>query len=207
MTLKASWLSSLAVSTSQVAAFLVPKIHLAFKHLTYGRWCLTSPLKCSHHNLCLKQPNHQNKQWKDMMQTTGMLKPYLSICWIFNLMLWQHCLQSVPSTKHLFYENIMFWLTWFCCQKHSLKLVQHLANNPFCDLKQNTIVDYIPVQSMGSILTIWNASIKRKMQVALWADLRCCCYYAGGINYFCDRRKSKMGWSEVATLFIGVVLA
>ena len=62
-------------------------------------------------------------------------------------------------------------------------------------------------ESRGSILTICNASIKRKTQVALWADLRRCCYYAGGINDSCAQRKSKMGWSEVATLLIGVVWA
>ena len=50
-------------------------------------------------------------------------------------------------------------------------------------------------KTVGSILTIWKASIKRKTQVALWADLRRCCYYAGGINYSCAWRKSKMGWS------------
>ena len=51
--------------------------------------------------------------------------------------------------------------------------------------------------------------LKRKYQtqVALWVDLRRCCYYAGGINDSCARRKSKMGWSEVATLLIGVVWA
>ena len=40
----------------------------------------------------------------------------------------------------------------------------------------------------------------RRVQVALWADLGRCCYYAGGINDSCAQRKSKMGWSEVATL-------
>ena len=45
------------------------------------------------------------------------------------------------------------------------------------------------------------------MQVALWADLRLCWYYAGGINDSCARRKSKIGWSEVASLLIGVVWA
>ena len=59
----------------------------------------------------------------------------------------------------------------------------------------------------GPILTIWNASIKRETQVTLWADLGRCCYYTGGINDSCARRKSKMGWSEVASLFIGVVWA
>ena len=63
------------------------------------------------------------------------------------------------------------------------------------------------IEIMGSILTIWNTSIKRKMQIALGADRRRCCYYAGGINDSCARRKSKMGWSEVATLLIGVVWA
>ena len=38
-------------------------------------------------------------------------------------------------------------------------------------------------------------------------DLRRCCYYAGGINDSCARHKSKMGWSEVATLLTGVVWA
>ena len=59
----------------------------------------------------------------------------------------------------------------------------------------------------GSILTISNAGIKRKTQVALWVDLRRCCYYAGRVNDSCAQHKSKMGWSEVATLLIDVVWA
>ena len=54
-------------------------------------------------------------------------------------------------------------------------------------------------QLQDPILPVWNASIKRKAQVALWVDLGRCCYYAGGINDSCAQCKSKMGWSEVAT--------
>ena len=46
--------------------------------------------------------------------------------------------------------------------------------------------------------------MKRKTQVALWADLGRRCYDTGGINDSCARRKSKMGWSEVARCGLGV---
>ena len=49
--------------------------------------------------------------------------------------------------------------------------------------------------------------VQYQTQVALLADLRRCCYYVSGINDSCARHKSKMGWSEVATLLIGVVWA
>jgi len=59
----------------------------------------------------------------------------------------------------------------------------------------------------GHILTIWNASIKREAQVTLRTGLGRCCYFTGGINDSCARRKFKWGWSEIDSLFIGVVWA
>ncbi len=60
---------------------------------------------------------------------------------------------------------------------------------------------------LGPILTIWNASVKARSASNFVGGSRRCCYFPGGINGSCARRKSKMGWSEVASLFIGVVWA
>ena len=59
---------------------------------------------------------------------------------------------------------------------------------------------------MGSILTSETQGSTQNAS-SFVGDLRRCCCYAGGINDSCARRKSKMGWSEVATLVIGVVWA
>jgi hypothetical protein len=49
-----------------------------------------------------------------------------------------------------------------------------------------------PISPWGPYLTVWNASKKRQVQVALWAILWRCCYFTGA-NDSCTQRNSQKG--------------
>ena len=80
-----------------------------------------------------------------------------------------------------------------------------------CDIVTSTFVYLLLFSKANAHRGPYFNDLKRKYQsetqVTLWVGLRRCCYYNGGINDSCAWRKSKMGWSEVAALLIGVVCA
>ena len=115
-------------------------------------------------------------------------------------------LSATSHGPHIRVDKLTSEYLWL----HSSLLIEHFITTNICFLiSQCVCLKFVNRLYGQKHFGLYLNYLKRKYQtqIVLWADLRRCCCYAGRINDYCVRCKYKMGWSEVATLLIGVVWA